>query len=251
MDIQSKKIVFIDLDGTLIQTASGATFPQGIRDMKFRENVFEQLQKLTPLGIFIATNQGGIELGYIRKEMFEHKLLYVIASLQEFIGNYTLVAAQYCPFNGKENPNRKPNTGMLSSMLNQFEETTGIQITNEECIMIGDASGKDGQFSNSDLRTAQNFGCDYLDIEDFLNMELPEPLYKLVEAASGQTIQKLGEDGFYDKLDRTAAEQQVTELNKQREEHKRAVVVPEKWIAPKPKPQPAKGKKVIKMKPKK
>jgi hypothetical protein len=33
--------------------------------------------------------------------------------------------------------------------------------------MIGDASGKEGQFSDSDKKTAENFGIDYLDIEDF------------------------------------------------------------------------------------
>ena len=34
--------------------------------------------------------------------------------------------------------------------------------------MIGDASGKEGQFSDSDKKTAENFGIDYLDVEDFV-----------------------------------------------------------------------------------
>ena len=34
-------------------------------------------------------------------------------------------------------------------------------------LMIGDASGKPGQFSDSDKKTAENFGIDYLDVEDF------------------------------------------------------------------------------------
>ena len=34
--------------------------------------------------------------------------------------------------------------------------------------MIGDASGKEGQFSDSDKKTAENFGIDYLDMEDFV-----------------------------------------------------------------------------------
>ena len=38
--------------------------------------------------------------------------------------------------------------------------------------MIGDASGKPGQFSDSDKRTAENFGIDYLDIEDFLKLNI-------------------------------------------------------------------------------
>ena len=33
--------------------------------------------------------------------------------------------------------------------------------------MIGDASGKEGQFSDSDKLTALNFGIDYMDADDF------------------------------------------------------------------------------------
>lgn len=36
-------------------------------------------------------------------------------------------------------------------------------------LMIGDASGKDGQFSDSDKKTAENFCIDYMDVEDFIN----------------------------------------------------------------------------------
>ena len=34
--------------------------------------------------------------------------------------------------------------------------------------MIGDASGKPGQWSDTDKKTAENFGIDYLDVEDFV-----------------------------------------------------------------------------------
>ena len=37
-------------------------------------------------------------------------------------------------------------------------------------LMIGDASGKEGQFSDSDKKTAENFGIDYMDVDDFINM---------------------------------------------------------------------------------
>lgn len=35
-------------------------------------------------------------------------------------------------------------------------------------VMIGDASGKEGQFSDSDKKTAENFGCEYMDVDDFV-----------------------------------------------------------------------------------
>lgn len=36
-------------------------------------------------------------------------------------------------------------------------------------LMIGDASGKEGQFSDSDKKTAENFGCEYMDVDDFVD----------------------------------------------------------------------------------
>ena len=53
-------------------------------------------------------------------------------------------------------------------MLEAMSDGWGVQ-NKQEMIMIGDASGKPGDFSDSDKKCAENFGIDYLDIEDFLN----------------------------------------------------------------------------------
>lgn len=53
---------------------------------------------------------------------------------------------------------------MLEILLKDFGEHSKSSM-----IMIGDASGKPGDFSDSDKKCAENFGIDYLDIEDFLN----------------------------------------------------------------------------------
>ena len=53
---------------------------------------------------------------------------------------------------------------MLEILLKDFGEHSKSQM-----IMIGDASGKLGDFSDSDKKCAENFGIDYLDVEDFLN----------------------------------------------------------------------------------
>lgn len=34
----------------------------------------------------------------------------------------------------------------------------------------GDASGLEGQFSDSDKKTAENFGIDYMDVSEFVNV---------------------------------------------------------------------------------
>lgn len=91
MDITKKKIIFIDMDGTLIDTASGKTFPEGIWDMKLKMEVFKQLKKISPKAVIIVTNQGGIEMGYLKIKEFRKKFEYVMESLQSFIGENTLV----------------------------------------------------------------------------------------------------------------------------------------------------------------
>ena len=53
---------------------------------------------------------------------------------------------------------------MLESALTDYD----IKYDKSEMLMIGDASGKPWQFSDSDKKTAENFGIDYLDVEDFL-----------------------------------------------------------------------------------
>ena len=60
-DFKKYKILFADLDGTLIDTVSGETFPKGIWDMAFKFNVLDKVKELNPLYLLIVTNQGGIE----------------------------------------------------------------------------------------------------------------------------------------------------------------------------------------------
>lgn len=43
------------------------------------------------------------------------------------------------------------------------------KIVYDTILMIGDASGKEGQFSDSDKKTAENFGCEYMDVDDFVD----------------------------------------------------------------------------------
>ena len=55
---------------------------------------------------------------------------------------------------------------MLETLLRKYS----ILNAKETMLMVGDASGKPGDFSSSDRKTAENFGIDYLDIEDFISL---------------------------------------------------------------------------------
>lgn len=162
------KILFTDLDGTLIDTITGNTFPKGIWDMQFNFAVLDRIKELNPDYIFIVSNQGGIEKNLIEEDHFCDKINYIITSLKEYI-NKEAIDYEYCISNDKENVYRKPNTEMLAKLLRNYE----INYTSKlEMLMIGDASGKPGQFSDSDKQTAINFGIDYIDVEDFINEQI-------------------------------------------------------------------------------
>ncbi len=62
---------------------------------------------------------------------------------------------------------------MLSWLLHEVK-MRGIvdeNITKDKMLMIGDASGKEGQFSDSDKKCAENFGIDYIDVIDFISYD--------------------------------------------------------------------------------
>lgn len=160
------KVLFCDLDGTLIDTLSGEKFPKGIWDMKFKFEVLEAIKKLAPEYVFIVTNQGGIEKGFVNRLSFQRKLNYVMSVVQ-YYSEIDVVDGMYCSTNNKEDEFRKPNTGMLESFYNDC--ISGYNFNKKDALMIGDASGLEGQFSDSDKKAAENFGIDYLDVNEFVN----------------------------------------------------------------------------------
>ena len=160
------KVIFCDLDGTLIDTISGETFPKGIWDMKIKFDVLDAIKKLNPECILIVSNQGGIESGFVDAHDFRAKSEYITRAIREYCGCECY--AMYCETNDKSDPYRKPNVGMLEGLLESYVGDD-FDYIKQKSLMIGDASGKEGQFSDSDKKTAENFGIDYMDVNDFIN----------------------------------------------------------------------------------
>ena len=158
------KILFSDLDGTLIKTKSGKTFPEDASDYEFKKEVIDAIVKLSPTYLFIVTNQGGIGK-FVQKSDFEHKLSDIVSYLEINTG-VCIVDAIYCDSEDKKNEMRKPNAGMLSKMLDSHSLNSFYE--KDDMLMIGDASGLPGQFSDSDKKCAENFKIDYLDVSDFV-----------------------------------------------------------------------------------
>lgn len=166
MDLKNKKVIFCDLDGTLIDTISGETFPKGIWDMRIKFDVLDAIKKLSPQYVFIVSNQGGIERGFVDEFDFKYKFGYIACVIREYC--ICECYGMYCGTNDKTDIDRKPNTGMLETLLKAYVEDNFDDIK-QKSLMIGDASGKEGQFSDSDKKTAENFGIDYIDVNDFIN----------------------------------------------------------------------------------
>ena len=160
--------IFADLDGTLIDPISGGTFPKGIWDMKLRFEVLDAIKKLNPEYILIVSNQGGIESGFVDRYDFKSKSEYITRAIREYCGCESY--GMYCETNDKTDIYRKPNIGMLENLLESYVGDD-FDYIKQISLMIGDASGKEGQFSDSDKKTAENFGIDYMDVEDFVNID--------------------------------------------------------------------------------
>lgn len=160
-----KKVLFIDLDDTIIKTISGNTFPIDVTDFKIRKEVLDKIVEVFPTLYYveIVSNQGGIPQ-FVDEQDFIGKIKAIESFMQKYLRNHTgrniFVNSMYCPSHA-EIGMRKPNTGMLESYSSWKKS---------ELIMIGDASGKEGDFSDSDKQCAENFGIEYIDIEDFLKM---------------------------------------------------------------------------------
>ena len=164
------KYLFCDLDGTLIKTASGKTFAEDATDFRIRKDVLDKIRELHHKNglefIAIVTNQGGIPQ-YISERDFAAKLDAIKTFVCEYIIS-PLVRAYYCASLDTSDENRKPNVGMLAKAARDCTKILGSEFNKEKALMIGDASGKLGQFSDSDKKTAENFGIDYMDVEDFI-----------------------------------------------------------------------------------
>lgn len=169
--IKSKyKIIFTDLDDTLISANKPNTFPKGIWDMVFKFDVLEEIKKLNPEYFFICTNQGGIPK-YLNKDHFEDKLNYVISCLKEYL-NCT-VDGIYCYTTDKDDPYRKPNVGMAEHCLQVYNLKKGEDFEILDCLMIGDADGTEGTFSDSDKKFAENLfgGIDFISPKELLEIK--------------------------------------------------------------------------------
>ena len=164
-----ERVLFADLDGTIIVTRSGKIFSVDCEDWQFKPHIIEALKAYRPTAMHIISNQGGIEKGFVNIEDFNRKAIEICRQLGEELG--INVTYDYCTSTDPTHPDRK-NPRMIDSYCT--DALHGTDCSKRNCLMIGDASGKAGQFSDSDRKCAENANVAYMDVDDFIEKYSPQ-----------------------------------------------------------------------------
>jgi len=120
------KMVIFDVDGTLVQPKSGATFRKSADDWQWLPGRLKKLQELKEQGVrlAIATNQGGVAFGFMQKEHILAELHRTAYEAGIPAGGvyvcYTHPKAKIEQYRADDD-RRKPGPRMLQEAMNDFE----------------------------------------------------------------------------------------------------------------------------------
>lgn len=208
LDIKNKGILLFDFDGTLVETASGKTFATDLTDMRIKTDVINKILDIMQdngVKVFaIVSNQGGVGLGYVAASDIEAKIEYVLRCVHDMAVKRGIRGVLYekrlCYSYNKQDPMRKPNTGMIDDILMKCKDIImpGMNFSQlKGCsLMVGDASGLPGQFSDSDKVCAENAGIDYMDVIQFLGKDL-DLNYVLSKEHTSEGLVEFRDDFIY------------------------------------------------------
>jgi len=163
------RVAAFDLDDTLIRTKSGKKFAISDDDWQpFCPEVLSTLRSLQASNYQIAllTNQLGISKGKQSAQSFMNKLNTIIT---EWSIPIVVIAATV------ENHFRKPSIGMWTMLADLMSKHGSTDLDLLKCFYVGDAAGREGDFSCSDRKFAANVGIAFQTPEEFFLQHAPAP----------------------------------------------------------------------------
>lgn len=138
----SPKAVFLDRDGVLNDNQKPVNRPEDLILFPWAAPAVARLN-FAGFFVFIVTNQGGIELGYLAHSQLEAIHEHLLALLRK--ENAVIDGIAYCPHFHQQCSCRKPRPGMLL----ELSAAHHIQLT--DSWMIGDRE--------EDIRAGNSAGC--------------------------------------------------------------------------------------------
>lgn len=135
------RAIFCDRDGVINDNTKHVNKPE---DLVIYDAAKKGLQKAYQAGydLFVVTNQGGIELGFLKEEDLEE----IHKKMREELAPYCKIKAiKYCPDFHRKTGCRKPEPGMILELAKEY------QIDLSKSWMIGDM--------DTDIEAGIRAGC--------------------------------------------------------------------------------------------
>ena len=147
-----KKIIYaFDFDNTLINNRYH-------RHYKIHNKLCDLYHSDANIGIIIITNQLWISTGKCTETEITNKI-------NKFISNFNFPIKVY--ISTRDNYYRKPSSFIWNYFLKY--DNSGIKVNNSKCIYVGDAAGRDGDFSDTDIKFAINAGINFINERAFFD----------------------------------------------------------------------------------
>lgn len=139
----STPVLFLDLDGTVRESASGKKFIKDDKDIKIKDGVIETIRKQKEKGYLViaVTNQGAVAYGLKTEEDVRQELV-VTNALCDDLFDFML----YCPFHpdgslypyNNKSLARKPDVGMIMQAEARLLYEHDTQIDYTRSLFVGD-----------------------------------------------------------------------------------------------------------------
>lgn len=171
------RAVFLDRDGVINDNTAPVNHPQDLRIYPAAKAGLQLLHQAGYL-LFIVTNQGGIELGYLSEaelQAIHHELLQ---QLQPYC---KITDIKYCPHYYRQCSCRKPQPGMVLELAGQYN------VSLSSSWMVGDRE--------SDIEAGRRAGCRtakigrYSDSADINAPDLLDAARQIIAQDTGEQIQ--------------------------------------------------------------